>query len=960
MSRTFALSDRCHNILDLFRVSHRSAATSRRNWTSRFSSAEVLESRRLLTLLWKESFEAAAPNYDSGGSGVTITPSVTFNDGLNDHFQRTNGSDISNISAPYSGQEGSFFWAAEDVDDNGGNGIPTQTIEFTGINIAGYTDIEFSGLFAADGDTSGVTPGGNVFDGGEDFVAIDAQVDGGPYIELISFASDSFRPNGALRIDTNGDLVGDGVALDSVFQEFSAAVALDGSTLSIRVSVSMDSSHEEVAFDNFQIKGVTTAVNGPPTVDHVFAPNVGETEIGDTSYSFQITYDDTSAVDVLGTIDTGDVSISGPGGTLTVTAASPSVQSNGSPRIITYSATPPGGSWDVSDNGMYTISINANEVGDDGSPQLFAAASAVATFDVDVTNTLPVVAGTHAEDIIVSDFGDTTYSFTVTYTDIVGVDTSSIDGNDFTITSPSGVTAPTNLTGVTADADGTSVTATYSFVPPGGSWDETDFGTYIIGLVGGQVLDVNGAAVDSDMSVATFSVRPTVLLLESFETDGQGSRYLASQPFSYRAEGVAAIWNRSDGILHQNVSQPYFGHQGQYYWAAENVDHSDQGGNGAAEQQLDITGIDISEFTGLTFSGLFAADGDSSGSTPGGTRFDSTDYIRVQIQIDDNGFQDIIRFEASEESLDGAQALLLDTDFDGVGDGTPLDSGFQQFSASGISDGDILDLRILVHMDGNGEEIAFDQLVLSGATVNQDFGDAPDSYGTTLAVDGARHGAVGPMLGTLRDAEVDGQPSSDAGDGGTTGDDGDGMDDEDGVVLTSNLIQGETVTFDVTASAAGFLNAWIDANQDGDFLDLGEHFLVNEAVTAGVNNLDYDVPAEVLPGETFVRFRLTSESVGSPSPVGLLPDGEVEDYAVDVLPGAPTITTPNDQTFSDNQFGLDWDVVPGAEGYEVWYTYATTGAAPFIQQTVMTNSFTPSEFRTSDWSVFHLGASEAG
>ena len=55
----------------------------------------------------------------------------------------------------------------------------------------------------------------------------------------------------------------------------------------------------------------------------------------------------------------------------------------------------------------------------------------------------------------------------------------------------------------------------------------------------------------------------------------------------------------------------------------------------------------------------------------------------------------------------------------------------------------------------------------------------------------------------------------------------------------------------------------------------------------------------------------------------------------------PTITTGNDQVFSDNQFGLDWDAVPGAEGYEVWYTYATTGASPFIQQTVVSNSFTP-------------------
>ncbi|MEM7394974.1 MAG: hypothetical protein AAF492_21795, partial [Verrucomicrobiota bacterium] len=60
-----------------------------------------------------------------------------------------------------------------------------------------------------------------------------------------------------------------------------------------------------------------------------------------------------------------------------------------------------------------------------------------------------------------------------------------------------------------------------------------------------------------------------------------------------------------------------------------------------------------------------------------------------------------------------------------------------------------------------------------------DFGDAPDpTYPTLQANDGARHVAIGPTLGTLRDSEADGQPDSTA-----TGDDTNGTNDADGVTF---------------------------------------------------------------------------------------------------------------------------------------------------------------------------------
>ena len=75
--------------------------------------------------------------------------------------------------------------------------------------------------------------------------------------------------------------------------------------------------------------------------------------------------------------------------------------------------------------------------------------------------------------------------------------------------------------------------------------------------------------------------------------------------------------------------------------------------------------------------------------------------------------------------------------------------------------------------------------------VRYDFGDAPASYPTTLAEDGARHARTGPMLGATRDSEIDGIHSVDASADGT---------DDDGVTFGSVVVgvQGGSVTVEVT------------------------------------------------------------------------------------------------------------------------------------------------------------------
>ncbi len=172
----------------------------------------------------------------------------------------------------------------------------------------------------------------------------------------------------------------------------------------------------------------------------------------------------------------------------------------------------------------------------------------------------------------------------------------------------------------------------------------------------------------------------------------------------------------------------------------------------------------------------------------------------------------------------------------------------------------------------------------------RDFGDAPDApYPTLAASGGAAHLYDRRyILGALWDDEADGQPTNSA-----TGDDLANQPDEDGVGFAMPLIRGSNTTVSFQASANGFVSAWFDFDQDGTWSGAGEHALVGATVMSGVNNLAVAVPSGSALGPTYARFRYTSIP-GPISATGLLVNGEVEDYMVDVwqsvVPGSIVIT----------------------------------------------------------------------
>lgn len=177
------------------------------------------------------------------------------------------------------------------------------------------------------------------------------------------------------------------------------------------------------------------------------------------------------------------------------------------------------------------------------------------------------------------------------------------------------------------------------------------------------------------------------------------------------------------------------------------------------------------------------------------------------------------------------------------------------------------------------------------SNVDYDFGDLPASYGmTSLTQDGARHiipgGGATLYLGTAPDSETNGIPSL-----GADSDDLSGGDDENGVTFNpsswSNGTSGGSATVQVTGS--GWLVAWIDWNNDGDFLDPGE-MIADRAVSSGSVALAFDIPAATITGNTqswLSRFRLlpSQPDFSAFSYVGEASGGEVEDHLISKIAG---------------------------------------------------------------------------
>lgn len=103
---------------------------------------------------------------------------------------------------------------------------------------------------------------------------------------------------------------------------------------------------------------------------------------GGTSHTFTVAYNDDIAVNV-SSLDSNDLRVTGPNGFNTLaTYISVNPTGNGSPRTATYRINAPGGTWDLNDNGAYTVALQGSQVSDTFGR--FAAATTLGTISVNV------------------------------------------------------------------------------------------------------------------------------------------------------------------------------------------------------------------------------------------------------------------------------------------------------------------------------------------------------------------------------------------------------------------------------------------------------------------------------------------------------------------------------------------------------------------------------------------------
>jgi len=200
---------------------------------------------------WTEDF--STPSYD-------VVLGAEGSDGNSDYFMTTDGSDI---NKSYTGVNGDFF-AGQDIDDGGwtGSESPSQ-LEWSGIDISGQTNIEFTGQFGEvlddDGDIDNT-----------DSLLVQYRIDGGDWQNLIAFRNDGSTYNTTFLEDTDFDGIGDGTSITSdngTMVSFTKNISETGSTIDLLFTAQVNSGDEDFAIDGFQLSA--TGGNANPVITDV-------------------------------------------------------------------------------------------------------------------------------------------------------------------------------------------------------------------------------------------------------------------------------------------------------------------------------------------------------------------------------------------------------------------------------------------------------------------------------------------------------------------------------------------------------------------------------------------------------------------------------------------------------------------------------------------------------------------
>jgi hypothetical protein len=157
----------------------------------------------------------------------------------------------------------------------------------------------------------------------------------------------------------------------------------------------------------------------------------------------------------------------------------------------------------------------------------------------------------------------------------------------------------------------------------------------------------------------------------------------------------------------------------------------------------------------------------------------------------------------------------------------------------------------------------------------------------------------------------------------------------DYTAISTNLQQGLTYSLSAKMNTDGNYTvlgfAWIDFNQDGDFVDAGEAIDLGSAVnvTNGITSsspVSITVPLSAALGVTRMRVIATYDGDSSPCLTGF--DGEVEDYAINIT--AACVPTHSVASFAPTSGPTGTDVTINGSGFTVGTTVMFNGIAATV------------------------------
>ena len=246
-------------------------------------------------------------------------------------------------------------------------------------------------------------------------------------------------------------------------------------------------------------------------------------------------------------------------------------------------------------------------------------------------------------------------------------------------------------------------------------------GSWTLNLADAYTSPGFGETCHASFSVTITAVVPTSLFTESFETDGEGTRYNSNTFIDCTSQTGA-----SDYFLRTNTNPvspgscgPLFGStlsnlQGSYFWASEDIRGSTPL-NTYPPGSITFNPLNIAGYSNLQMSLYLATSNNNS------MRWESTDSLNIQVSFDNGStFQTIGRFMGKGTTVVGSN-LGIDSNLDGVYDANDVtvncdQTAFAQYTFPIPYIGSSMILKLDFDQAGGTEELAIDLIEIKGVS----------------------------------------------------------------------------------------------------------------------------------------------------------------------------------------------------------------------------------------------------